>query len=176
MEISVQYTALHFSAIDETEIGVGTRLGYNINEHLAVEAEGTYFSRYSLGNDLLDDKAQGLIGVKAGKRTRWAGAFAKLRAGVVDFPALKVLGGSCVLDFPGSFCDRSPRGGARFSMDAGAVLEFYPTRRVIVRADVGDTMIRFKNDTLLNERGDRVRAPDGISHNFQFTAGVGFRF
>lgn len=175
MEISIHYTALNFSAVDETEVGIGTRLGFNINDYLSVEAEGNYFPKYSFGNDLLDDRAQGVIGVKAGKRNRWVGAFAKLRAGVVSFPGLRTLRGFCGFDPDPLACERGARSGNRFSMDAGAVFEFYPTRRVIVRADVGDTMIRFNDDRLLNRRGDGVRA-DGISHNFQFTAGVGYRF
>ncbi len=175
MEISVQYTALNLSAIDETEIGFGARLGFNVNDYLSIEGEGSYFSRYILGNDLLTDKDQWLLGVKAGKRNRWVGAFAKLRAGVVGFPDLKVLRGFCGFDPDPLTCEGRGESGRRFSMDAGAVFEFYPTRRIIVRADVGDSMIRFNDDRLLNRRGDRIRA-DGISHNFQFTAGVGYRF
>ena len=176
MEVSVHYTYLQLSVIDSSDAGVGMRMGFNINEHLAVEAEGSYFRRYDLGNTSLEDKAQGLIGVKAGKRGRWFGGFGKLRAGAIDFPSLKMLRVGCPLISDTLRCAEDPRGGGRFALDAGAVLEFYPVRRIIVRADVGDTMIRFKNDRLLNERGDRVRVPDGFSHNFQFTLGVGFRF
>ena len=176
MEVSVHYTHLRLSVIDSSDAGIGMRLGFNINEHLAVEAEGNYFRRYNLGNTSLEDKAQGMTGVKAGRRSRWFGAFGKLRAGAVVFPSLRTLRGFCVLDFDTPGCARERRGGSRFALDAGAVLEFYPARRVIVRADAGDTMIRFKNDRLLNEQGDRVRVPDGFSHNFQFTLAVGFRF
>jgi len=176
MELSVQYTSLHLSVIDSTEAGLGMRFGVNINDYLALEAEGSYFHRYSLGNDSLEDKDQWLIGARAGKRTRWAGAFGKLRGGTVGFPSLKIREGLCIFDRETLICRNGPRGGNRFALDAGAVFEFYPTRRVIVRADVGDTMIRFNNDRLLNNRGDRVRVPDGISHNFQFTVGVGYRF
>jgi Outer membrane protein beta-barrel domain len=175
MEISVHYTALNFSAIGETEVGFGARLGFNVNDYLTIEGEGSYFSRHHLGNDLLTDKDQWLIGVKAGKRNRWVGAFAKVRAGIVGFPEIKTLRGFCGFGPDTLNCDRDPDSGRRFSTDAGAVFEFYPTRRVIVRADVSDSMIRFNDDTLLNRRGDRIRA-DGISHNFQFTAGVGYRF
>ncbi len=176
MEVSVHYTHLQLSVIDSSDAGIGMRLGFNINEHLAVEAEGNYFRRYNLGNTSLEDKAQGIIGVKAGRRSRWFGAFGKLRAGAVAFPSLRMRRELCVLDSDILRCPEEPRGGGRFALDAGAVLEFYPVRRIIVRADVGDTMIRFKNDRLLNERGDRVSVPDGLSHNFQFTLGVGFRF
>lgn len=177
MEIGVHYSSLRLSAIDSTEAGLGTRFGFNIDDYLAVEAEVSYFSRYILGNDSLDDKTQGLIGVRAGKRSRWAGAFGKLRAGAVTFHGLRIREGLCVFDPDARTCENGPKSGRRFAMDAGAVVEFYPTRRVIVRADAGDSMIRFgKNDRFFTPRGGRVRAPAGISHNFQFTLGVGFRF
>jgi len=176
MEISTHYTTLRLSVTDSTQAGLGTRLGYNINDYLAVEGEGSYFPKYSLGNDSLDDKTQGLIGVRAGGRTRWAGAFGKLRAGVVNFYGLKIHEGLCLFNPETSICRAGPRSGSRFAMDAGAVVEFYPVRRVILRADVGDTMIRFKDDSLLDDRGTRIRAADGISHNFQFTLAAGFRF
>ncbi len=177
MEIGAHYTALRLSVIDSTEAGLGTRFGFNINDYLAVEAEVSYFSRYILGNDSLDDKTQGLIGVRAGKRTRWAGAFGKLRAGAVTFYGLRIRRNLCPFDPDSRICQDGPKSGRRFAMDAGAVVEFYPARRVIVRADAGDSMIRFgDNDRFFTPRGGRVRAPEGISHNFQFTLGVGFRF
>lgn len=58
-------------------------------------------------------------------------------------------------------------------MDVGGVLEFYPSRKVLTRIDVGDTIIHY---------GDGSFFPTGIapgsrnSHNLQISAGVGFRF
>ena len=30
-----------------------------------------------------------------------------------------------------------------FSMDVGGVVEFYPSRRIVTRLDIGDTIIRY---------------------------------
>jgi len=30
-----------------------------------------------------------------------------------------------------------------FSMDVGGVVEFYPSRRIVTRPDIGDTIIRY---------------------------------
>jgi hypothetical protein len=69
-------------------------------------------------------------------------------------------------------------------MDVGGVLEFYPTRRTLVRFDAGDTIIRYGEHreaaTLIAlaplDQSPITTAPSETRHNFQFTAGVGFRF
>ena len=65
-----------------------------------------------------------------------------------------------------------------FTLDAGGVLELYPSRRMVVRFEAGDTLIRrpVVFDINLNEAPfvREVRGPK-FNHNFQFTAGVGFR-
>ncbi len=173
VEIGLHYTGINLRSIDSTESGGGVRFSYNINDYLAVEGQGNLFE-FAIGDHPTDDvlAAQGLFGVKAGVRSHRFGVFAKLRPGVANFPELRMLRGLCLLS---PTCDRSGRSGNRFALDTGAVVEFYPTQRIIVRFDVGDTMIRFKNDSLF--RGSsHVGIEDGMSHNFQFVAGVGFRF
>lgn len=56
-----------------------------------------------------------------------------------------------------------------FALDLGGVLELYPSRFVSVRFDLGDTMIHYGRSTLSG-------GPGSITHNLQFTTGVGFRF
>lgn len=60
-------------------------------------------------------------------------------------------------------CPQSLRGGTRFAFDLGEVIEFYPTRRLILRVDLGDTVIRNSQ-------------PGRTSHNFQTGASIGIRF
>jgi len=47
-----------------------------------------------------------------------------------------------------------------FSLDVGGVIEFYPSKLVTVRFDVGDTIIN----------------RSFVTHNLQLCAGIGFRF
>jgi hypothetical protein len=70
-------------------------------------------------------------------------------------------------------------------VDVGGVLEFYPSRRIVVRFDGGDTIIRYNQrtfDFLVFPMGSTtpvltpITQPAYTTHNFQFTAGVGFRF
>jgi lysophospholipase L1-like esterase len=66
----------------------------------------------------------------------------------------------------------------------GAVVEFYPTKRIVTRFDAGDTMIHFRRQTItipyLDVSGNigiiQFTLPARTTHNFQFIAGVGFRF
>ena len=172
-EVAALYTTIGLRAFDTRESGVGVRLSYNINSYLAVEAEGNLFE-FAIGDHPTDEflAAQGLAGIKAGLRNRWVGVFAKVRPGAVNFPKLRIRRGSC---FPEQSCHDSGRSGNRLAVDAGAVVEIYPTEKIIVRIDVGDTMIRFKDDISFRF-SNPVRIKDGFTHNAQIAVGVGFRF
>ena len=172
LEASLLYSSINLEPFDSRESGAGVRLAYNINQYLSVEAEGTLFE-FAIGDHPTDDllAAMGLIGVKAGVRNRHFGAFAKVRPGVANFPKLRVLRGFCFRELS---CDGG-RGGNRLAVDAGAVLEVYPTDWLIIRLDVGDTMIRFKDDRLTSFPSD-IRIKNGFSHNLQVSGAVGFRF
>jgi hypothetical protein len=63
-------------------------------------------------------------------------------------------------------------------MDVGGVLEFYPTKRILTRFDVGDTMIRYpsRDNPSSFTTSPPPRLPSELRHNLQVTAGIGFRF
>ena len=139
--------------------GVGVRFTYNFNEYAAFDAELVRFP-LSGGNNF--GETQGLFGVKAGKRFgRVVGLFAKARPGFLRLgPAVTA---------------RTPAlDEARFALDLGGVIELYPSRRSIVRVDVGDTIIPL-GDTPINSA---LRPPRsfGTTHNKQTTFGFGYRF
>ena len=173
LEVSGLYSTINLRAFDSRESGVGVRLAYNINRYLALEAEGDVFE-FSIGDYPTDEwlAAQGLLGIRTGVRNRRVGLFAKVRPGVVNFPKLKVHQRFC---FPEQSCRDSGRSGNRLAVDAGAVVEIYPTEKILVRVDIGDTMIRFKDDIFLRS-STFVRINDGFSHNLQLAASVGYRF
>ena len=173
VEMGVHYTSVGLSSYNSREAGGGVRLSYNINDNIAIEAEGNLFE-FSIGDHPTDDvlAAQGLLGAKAGFRNKLVGVFAKLRPGVVNFPTLRVNRRFCNVLLP---CEGSSRSGNRFAVDTGAVVELYPTEKIIVRLDIGDTMIRFRDDSFFRST-TRERIKDGFSHNLQFGVGVGFRF
>ncbi|HLR04680.1 MAG TPA: hypothetical protein VK117_02640, partial [Pyrinomonadaceae bacterium] len=117
-EVGAQFSLICFSDLDITEPGFGGRFTYNINDHLAV-------------------------GVKAGGRTRRIGVFGKVRPGFVHFGNFEkpeafgvVCTGFCALPTPPfNFSETD------IAVDLGGVIELYPSRRTIVRFDVGDTIV-----------------------------------
>ncbi len=161
-----------------SEAGVGARLTYNWNKHVAFEAEGNFFPVTAFA-DLNSDDAiiQGQFGVKAGKRFNKFGIFAKARPGFVSFGEVPTQIGTETIDInelPMVFPIIEFRRRNFFSMDLGAVLEFYPSRRIVVRFDAGDTMIHLGEPPVDLFTGTTGSAR--TAHNFQFSSGIAVRF
>jgi hypothetical protein len=162
----------------QTQAGFGGRFTYNINPNLALETQGDFFPRdlpffnnFRAGGRVL----QGQAGVKVGKRFESFGIFAKARPGVVSFSKTGSFEGFDSQGFPIPILTVERRN--YFSFDLGGVLEFYPSRRLVTRFEGGDTMIRYGRQELPLGFGTQVVVtPPETIHNFQFSAGVGFRF
>lgn len=171
-----------FDAGTNTEAGFGGRVGYNLSDNVALEAEGNFYPRRHFSNSTTGGyPSQMQFGVKAGKRYKRFGVFAKARPGFVSFSRVATLTGTETFTFEGQtfvFGAFEDRRRTYFSMDLGGVLEFYPTRRIFTRFDAGDTIIRYGQR---NTRGvlvsDPIFAiPGETRHSFQFSAGIGLRF
>ncbi|HYP53159.1 MAG TPA: outer membrane beta-barrel protein, partial [Pyrinomonadaceae bacterium] len=130
-EVGVFYTGVNLEGFGETVNGVGGRFGYNFNRNLALDAEFSFFPETRLGNRQFGQKAQGFVGVKAGARTRRVGLFAKARPGVM-FIGEVTSGFNCTGTSFGQTCRPSHN---NFALDAGGVLELYPSARTVVRLD-----------------------------------------
>jgi outer membrane protein with beta-barrel domain len=157
---------------DSTVKGLGGRLAYNINNHFAIDGEGTFFPETHFGNEEFGEKLQGFVGIKAGVRNKRAGVFAKARPGVMVFGDFSSPGTCTGFTF-GSSCTVSHE--KDFAFDVGGVGEFYPTDRAIVRVDVGDTIIRYQQNTFGVFNNPSVLAAE-TKHNFQISIGFGWRF
>lgn len=178
----------------EATPGFGGRIGYNLTNNIALEAEVNFFpSRDSFlrpGDFRIGgNKTEGLFGVRIGKRFEKIGIFGKARPGFLidsagDLQPARDRG--CPAVFPPPIGCFDPLEKRSFAMDLGGVMEFYPTKRTIVRVDAGDTMIRLTERTaagfLVFTPGlpptflTGVRLPAETTHNFQFSIGAGFRF
>jgi Outer membrane protein beta-barrel domain len=178
---------------DQKGLGGGGRVTFNLTKSLALEGELNYFP--SAGFDNVR-RFQGQFGVKSGFRFERFGVFGKVRPGFIntkqDFllfiPAPCPTGMACVqslLPFPVASSDTG------FSLDVGGVAEFYPSKRVIVRLDVGDTIANrqappfFIDQPIFGSLAPPVLVDRGFfvvpgsnftTHNLQISAGVGFRF
>jgi hypothetical protein len=157
---------------DATVNGLGGRLAYNFTDNFALDAEANFFPETHLGNEEFGQKMQGFIGVKAGVRNKWVGAFAKARPGVMWFGDFSSRGTCTGFTF-GSSCTVSHEND--FAMDLGGVVEFYPFERAIIRTDVGDTIIRYQQHTYGLFNNPSV-LPAATKNNFQVSVGFGWRF
>jgi hypothetical protein len=170
-EIGIQATLPVAVGSYEADTGIGGRLTYNLNKHLAVEGALSFFPAtpdnctshrcryFGLG----DERLLGVFGVKAGYRYDRFGLFLKARPGfrrLGKFPT----DGVCRTQTrtPEGLC---VNGVTYFAFDTGGVVEFYPTRRLMFRTDVGTAIIR---------QNDIYNAP--LKGLIQINVGVGVRF
>jgi Outer membrane protein beta-barrel domain len=172
VEVGVQFSVLGRGTVpffsDVTSIGGGGRLTFNLTRHMALEGELNYFP----GAGFYDVRRfQGQFGVKSGLRYDRFGVFGKVRPGFVKTE----------FDVP-VFCIQAPCPPINvedtgFSLDLGGVVEFYPSRRVTVRFDVGDTIINNREPVYILASGlFGLPTRNFATHNLQLGAGVGFRF
>lgn len=163
-----------------TEAGFGGRFGYNLNRFLALEAEVNFFPgnfTESQTNATGGRITQGLFGAKAGIRKGKVGIFGKVRPGFVSSDS------AVRVRFPnGNGTDPNNRFGlesvraTQFTLDIGGVFEVYPTRRTILRFDLGDTITRYPAIPFVCFPAGTTCPEKPITHKAQFSVGFGFRF
>jgi hypothetical protein len=189
-ELGAQFTSITKPDFNNgaTEPGFGGRFTFNLNRSVALEAVGNFFPHEcnfcgsgGVAGDNSGNITQGLFGVKAGKRFQKWGIFGKARPGVVSFSEGD---GRFALTGSGDFLILQSR-RTHFAVDLGGVLEFYPSRRIVTRFEAGDTLIHYgqRQSNFLSfdpTTGVPTLVPFTIRaetrHNFQFVAGVGWRF
>jgi hypothetical protein len=184
-EVAAEFTTLERESFGtrRTEPGVGGRFTYNLNRTVALEAASYFFPKHCFSCSNSGRVLQAVGGVKVGKRFDKWGIFAKARPGVVSFSDGEV-NFLLIGPFPTPIAVQFNR-LTSFATDLGGVIEFYPSKRIVTRFDVGDTIIHFTRRTTNDLRFDPttggftvvpVTRPARTAHNFQFMASVGFRF
>lgn len=199
IEVGGQFSSLGFrvfaygGAFDETPLtpivfdvdpqpGFGGRFTYNFTPHVAAEVQTDFYPKrlFSPDGTASGRMLQVQAGVKIGKRFEKFGVFGKGRPGAVSFSETFIFE-----DFgpPPTFFPFQAHTGRTtyFSIDAGGVVELYPSPRVVVRFDAGDTMIRYGGNKLPFAIIQPLPRPVPVApyqflHHFQFSSGVGFRF
>lgn len=188
VEVSVHFTSLVGPEIQpafshrviNSESGLGARFTYNLTKHVALEAEGNLIGFFT-GFDSAALKVQGQFGVKAGKRFERFGVFAKARPGLLSVGDILIQTGTQTIETgfpfpPTTFPVFEVRRKKFFTLDVGGALEFYPSRRLLVRFDVGDTIVHGGGVRSISFTDLPVPSLSRITHNFQFSSGVAFRF
>lgn len=165
-EVGGQFSLLNFDPkfIDRSrrnQYGGGGRFSFNFNKNIATEAQFDYYPQSDterIGTFTLTQfgsKTVGLFGVKAGVRRKSFGVFGKARPGFIHFSVVPVF--LCIA----APCIQPAK--TNFAFDIGGVVEYYPSKRLVVRFDAGDLIIKHQ----------RIF---GTDHNLQVSAGVGMRF
>jgi len=184
-EVAPEFTTITFPAGD-TELGLGGRLTYNLNKRFALEAAAYFFPHNcEFCGRHAGRGTEGLFGVKIGKRFHKWGIFAKARPGVISFSEgqFDIIALATSPTTP-SFVAVEKR-LTSFAFDAGGVLEFYPSKRIITRLDFGSTIIHYGPQTSNFPFFDPATGtftlrpfttPAQNLGTFQIMAGVGFRF
>jgi len=160
--------------IDDLVVGGGIRIGYNMTRHFAVEGEGSVFQRPQTSDAATRGRwAQGFFGLKIGKRGNNLGIFAKVRPGFSRFDGIT----SVIRDRNGVTEINPTKDNSFFAVDAGGGIEFYPSRRTIVRLDASDVIIRYTNRPggNFNVVSNRVRETV-YGQTFRFGIGFAVRF
>ena len=184
-EVAAEFTTLQRESFrGRTEPGVGARFTFNLNRVVSLETAGYFFPAQC--NDCPNDGnvTEVVGGVKIGKRFEHWGIFGKARPGVVSFSRGKfdVRPNPAIPGFPFEFV---PDRLSSFAADLGVVLEFYPSKHIVTRFDLGDTIIRFgRRPVQAITFDDATRTfnlvpftlPARNSGEFQFMASVGWRF
>jgi hypothetical protein len=118
-------------------------------------------------------KLEGFVGAKAGARFRRFGAFVKVRPGFLYFSKDPFGVGRPGAVFPTTEWAHS----LDPALDVGGVVEYYTSTRLIVRFDLGDTMIRYHPRTVVVSQLQPPQEIAGFTtHNRRWSVGVGKRF
>ena len=183
IEVGVQFSSLNTGekvhpglvALDlpTSDAGFGGRFGFNLNRHVAFEAEINFFPQergqaLNSGGRLV----QAQFGTKIGKRFEKFGFFGKVRPGFLSYSKIETKVGEIDRGFE-VFSIFEPQRRNFFSLDVGGVVEFYPSKRILARFDIGDTMVYVGEDP----QTERFATPiPKLAHKFQFSSGIAFRF
>ena len=137
----------------ETSVGFGGRVGYNINRHFALETQ-LDFSPQAKDRNIQRPLTE-LFGIKSGRRGEKIGLFLKARPGFYNRREPNSCPTFIILGCPETFSRTD------FIIDLGGVVEFYPSKRTLIRVDIGDALTRIEKNNW---------------HNFQSSIGFGWRF
>jgi hypothetical protein len=165
MEIGVNTSILLHNRLSSlTDTGLGGRATYNFSAAFALDSE---FSVYFTNLNQVFGQSGGratvaLMGPKAGIRNRKYGVFFKARAGVISFSDAAAA---------------NNLGTARkthAALDLGIAAEYYPSSRLLLRADFGKLLVRYGESIAAFFPGEVLNV-GAIGGPFHLEFGVGYR-
>lgn len=176
-ELAGLFTYTFLEEIGSTDHGAGTQAGgfggrlvYRALPFLDLEGEVNVLP----GNPATSgNHVQGFFGVKAGKRWKKGGVFVKARPGFIHFRR-DPFGVSKPAD---NFFSRERATSTEPDIDIGGVVEYYTARGLILRFDLGKSVIHYARRTVSTSPAlPSFEAGGFTTHNWQGSFGIGIRF
>ena len=149
--------------------GLGGRIGWRVLPHLDIDGEVAVHPEAGVSGY----RVQGFLGARTGVRFDRVGIFAKIRPGFLYFskdPFGVAKPESTVFDVRWAQ-------SLEPALDVGGVVEYYTTAGVIVRFDLGDTIVDYDARAASSSRLEPPRPVGGFTtRNRQWSLGVARRF
>ncbi len=176
LETGLFWTYVHLEEIGSTDhevgstsVGLGGRIAWRLVRYLDVEGElGVHPSSGVRGY-----RIQGFVGAKSGVRCNRVGLFAKARPGFLYF-SKDPFG---VAEPDSTFLNPRWAHSLEPALDIGVVAEYYSSNNLLIRFDVGDTIVTYdERSVFVSQREPRRPVAGFTTRNRQWSVGVGKRF
>jgi len=168
MEIGVNTSILPHNRLSSlTDSGLGGRATYNFSAAFALDSEfNVYFTNLNQVFAQSGGRAiVGLLGPKAGIRNDKYGLFFKARPGFMSFSDAAAAS------------NLSPARKTHAALDLGFAAEYYPSSRVVLRADFGKLLVRYGESIAeVLPSGLKVMDVGAIGGPYHIELGAGYRF
>jgi hypothetical protein len=176
LETGIFFTFAKLERIGSTDHGVGTstaglggRLAWRLLRHLDIDGELAVHPRAGVSGY----RVQGFLGMKAGARFGAVGLYAKARPGFLYFEK-----DPFGVGVPGRTLPHTQWADSlEPALDVGLAMECDTPSGLIVRVDVGDTVVRYDSRTVVSSQHLPPRLEGGFTtRNRQWSLGLGKRF
>jgi len=153
-----------------TEPGLGGRVSYDLLPYVSLEGAITFFVRSEGNISGLEGgrSIQTLAGVKAGVHHEKFGYFLRLRPGFQTFT-------QTISSIDPNTLAIQTESKTHPALDLGGGIEYYPSKRTVVRFDAGDTLL-FLGSNSYPIGTQTVTEDGGTKNTLQFAVSFGWRF
>jgi len=173
-ELGAQYSFVRLTSTDlgaTNYSGFGGRLDWNLNRRLALESQLDFFPEHLV--PLLSIQGgqtiQAAFGVRAKVvQTRRLSVFGLVRPGLFHFT-------DALRSDPNSSTGFSTHPETHFAMNIGGGIEFYPSPRWVLRADIEGNPYRVPNTTVFPPGGGTEFVSGSIDDTTRLSLGVAYR-
>lgn len=155
--------------VGTTTAGLGGRVAWRLFRNVDIDTEVAVHPRAGVSGY----RVQGFLGMKAGASFGGFGLYAKARPGFLYFEKDPFGVGSAGPTFSFSQWAHS----VEPALDLGVTIEYDTPAKLVVRFDVGETIVRYNSRTVVSSQLLPPRVEGGFTtRNRQWSLGLGKRF